>query len=466
MLRAGMRCAICFSALLIWSLPSQALIAFPGAEGFGANAIGGRYGDVYHVTSLADTYVPGTLRYGVYSAPSAGRTIVFDISGTINMAQYLSIARDKVTIAGQTAPGDGITMAGYGVYIDANDVILRDMRFRLGTANNQEADTLGINNGSNIIVDHCSASWSVDETLSVAGTARNVTVQWTTISESLDHSIHSKGAHGYGSLIRPDVDASYTFHHNLYAHNRSRNPRPGTYNGKLLQFDFRNNVVYDWGQAGYGAYDGEYVNMNYVGNYLVAGQSTKPENLGDAFAGGSVDTHIYQSGNMIDSDRDGNHDGVDTGWGMITDTYTKVLSPYNYASVATDTADVAYTRVLGDVGARPWARDPVDLRIINDVKNETGHVIDATSEVGGFPTLASILRPTDFDTDLDGMPNFWETLYGTNPSLADNSGDRDGDGYTNLEAYLAYAAVPEPVTMSLLILGGTMLLRRRNSRQI
>jgi pectate lyase len=442
-----------------------AVPAFPGAEGYGANATGGRGGDVYHVTSLADTSTPGTLRYGIKNAPAGGRTIVFDISGTITLTSTLKVDKSKITIAGQTAPGQGISLKNYQLTVSGNDLIIRHIRSRLGTDAYQEADTIGITGGNNVILDHCSASWSVDETLSASDTSTTLTVQYCYITESLNDSIHSKGPHGYGSLLRPDVNAWYSFHHNLYAHHNSRNPRPGTYNNSLLALDFRNNVIYDWGdQAGYSGNDGnEYVNMNYVGNYLVAGPSTDSGELTDAFQGGSTDTWIYQLGNLIDGNRDGVFDGVDTGWGMFSGSYTMAPGGTAFAvpAVSTDAADLAIYDVLNQAGAFFWDRDGVDARITSEVVSGTGHIIDAVSEVGGFPTYPMVTRPVDFDTDLDGMPNLWELAYGLNPNIADNNGDLNGDGYTNLEEYLNEVAIPEPASLSLLAAGGLALLRRK-----
>lgn len=421
------------------------VVAFPGADGFGANSTGGRGGDVYHVTSLADTNTAGTLRYGINNAPTQGRTIVFDVGGTIQLASNLDIGRPKITIAGQTAPGDGITLAGRMVRIvNTNNVILRHVRIRVGDVvtktidNTYEPDSLWVAGSNDVIVDHVSTSWSVDETLSVTHSSTNVTVQWSFITESLVNGGHHKGAHGYGSLVN---GGSISYAHNLYAHHSSRNPRPGTANSLPFNFDFRNNVVYDWGgQAGYNGADGDQLletnrlNMNYVGNYLVAGPDTSGSKVGNAFSGGMVRTFIYQNGNKIDPDKDTTRDGTNTGWGMFSNSYTPQITPHAWTAPTTQTADAAYSSVLSLAGARSWNRDAVDTRIHNDVVNMTGGLIDSQSEVGGWPTLSGGTAPTD--TDQDGMPNAWENTNGTNPAVADNNGDANGNGYTNLEDYL------------------------------
>ncbi|MFM2294172.1 MAG: hypothetical protein RLZZ350_585, partial [Verrucomicrobiota bacterium] len=229
-----------------------ALSAFPGAEGAGANARGGRGGTVFHVTTTNDngsSSLAGSLRQGV---SVANRTIVFDVSGTINLASDLSIAKSNITIAGQTAPGDGIAIKGWSFIVqNTHDVVVRYLRCRPGDVNgtNFQGDAFDFVNATNVIADHISATWSVDECLSPTH-FENVTIQWCLIGESMNKSVHVKGAHGYGSLIKY-TDKMVTFHHNLYAHNVSRNPRPGS----SVKLDFVNNVVYDWG--GFCGYNGD-----------------------------------------------------------------------------------------------------------------------------------------------------------------------------------------------------------------
>ena len=218
-----------FAALAaVTTLPTAAfaqLASFPGAVGFGASTTGARGGTptVYHVTNLNDTG-NGSLRTGISSATGA-RTIVFKVSGNIALNSTLTINKPNITVAGQTAPGDGICIQDESFNIAANNIIVRHMRTRLGTNNLAEADGMWINSGTNIIVDHLSASWSVDETLSTSREVANLTVQNCFITESLQNSIHVKGAHGYGGIISGSFTTTYTYWHNLYAHHSSRNPR-------------------------------------------------------------------------------------------------------------------------------------------------------------------------------------------------------------------------------------------------
>src|SRR4051812_39572408 len=316
---------------------AMALPAFPGAEGFGANTSGGRGGDVYHVTTLADDpthAIPGSLFYGLYeknvpgsgTAPGVGRTIVFDVGGTIHLGgTTLDIKNIKnVTIAGQTAPSP-ITIVGNTTQVtsssgkETGNIILQYLSIRKGLANSGDSLTIhGAGSTHDIMVDHVSASWSEDEVISVAGAtghATNVTIQNSTLSEALT------SGHQYGSLIRMNQNASVTYAHNLYSNNASRNPRPGSYENTTLNFEFNNNVIYNWSdRAGYsgGSSEGvtENVNMNYVGNYLIAGPSTVggPTTAGSSPTTGAkrntaftrdasnspININTYQSGNKID----------------------------------------------------------------------------------------------------------------------------------------------------------------------
>ena len=429
---------------LFISQTAVSMLAFPGAEGFGAESVGGRSGKVLFVTNLNDSG-PGSLRAAVES--DSPRTVIFRISGTITLKSTLSVTKPYITIAGQTAPGDGICLKDYALSISADHVIIRHIRCRPGDNTKSESDALSISSGQNIIVDHCSASWSVDETLSASARDRlgNVTVQWCIISESLNDSTHSKGPHGYGSLIRGGHGNGYTFHHNLYAHHHARLPRPGNYNDRRRDpegfiLDFRNNVIYNWGSgsAGYNADGSNKANsitkMNFVGNYYKSGANSSG-NL--AFSESTKTARAFFSGNCMN--------GIypKDPWSLVTfsnfsrqdlDAY-KQSNPILVPPVKTDDAITAYKRILGECGASLPKRDVVDIRIVKDIKNGTGRIINDEEEVGGWPQLKSIRLPKD--SDQDGMPDNWEKRYGldsNNP--ADRNGDADMDGYTNLEEYL------------------------------
>ncbi|MEY4387821.1 MAG: hypothetical protein RLY20_3104, partial [Verrucomicrobiota bacterium] len=424
------------NALLTVSV-SQAL-AFPGAEGAGAFTVGGRGGDVYYVTSLSDANTAGTLRYGINNAPSTGRTILFKVSGNIVLTSTLTINKPKLTIAGQTAPGDGICFQNYSFNIAANDIIVRHLRTRLGTNALQEADGMWINSGTNIIVDHLSASWSVDETLSTSREVANLTVQNCFITESLQNSIHSKGAHGYGGIISGAFTTTYTYTHNLYAHHDSRNPRLGSDSQTgVLRLDFRNNVIYDWGfRAGYSGATNETTELNYINNYLIAGPATT---YNFAFLSGGDTTTIYQSGNFIDTDKNGLVNGANTGWAMFTGPMTQLSAPMDVPDATTESAGTAYQRVIAQSGAMPWRRDAYDQRMARTVRKQTGQLVDFVSQtnfvgdyitnningtnfigVNPWPTLTAAAAP--LDSDSDGMPDFWETSLGL---ATNNAADRN-----------------------------------------
>lgn len=422
--------------------PIPPLPAFPGAEGAGANTIGGRGGDLYFVTNLNDSGA-GSLRDAIATTPAGGRTIVFRVGGTINLASPLSVNKRRLTLAGQTAPGGGICLRNYALRIDADDVIVRHVRSRLGTGASQEDDAITVWGGINVILDHCSASWSVDEVLSCTGDSDNVTAQWCFVTEALDHSIHSKGPHGFGSLLVSTFPARFSFHHNLYAHNQSRNPRPGSQNGSVLGFDFRNNVIYNWGYfAGYSASSPEATDMNYVGNYLVKGPGSTTDS---AFRGGGATTRIHQSGNRLDLNKNGGFDGTDTGWSAFSGTYVAQSAAFDFFQTnTTESADRALQRVLSECGARPWDRDSLDAAIAADVGAGSGGFVDTTDQAGGYPVLAAGSAPVD--TDNDGIPNFFEFAAGSDPGLPNNNSDADGDGYTDLEEYLDWQASPHAVT--------------------
>jgi hypothetical protein len=413
--------------------------AFPGAEGFGAYAKGGRGGRVIHVTTLADAG-PGSLREAVDA--SGPRIVVFDVSGTIKLTKSLYVEEPFITIAGQTAPGDGICLRDATLGVGTDHVVIRYLRCRLGDEG-RSGDAISIGAGRHIIIDHCSASWSTDEVLSSSTgepCLSDLTVQWCFITEALNSENH-----GYGSLIRGCRGARYSYHHNLYAHNRGRNPRPGNYddrnphdedpNGLLL--DFRNNVIYNWGggHAGYNADKESVTRLNYVDNYLVPGADSSP--YGRAYQEGSPYDRGYFAGNYYEHYRPDNPWSlVDfDGWKARLISLYKRSEPFETGLIATQEAPDGYRAVLEAGGASLPRRDAVDRRIVEDVLNGTGRIIKSQSEVGGWPEMQSIPAPPD--SDGDGMPDAWEQQHGLNPNDgADGPQDSDGDGYTNVEDYL------------------------------
>lgn len=414
----------------------RSMLAFPGAEGFGRHSLGGRGGKVYFVTTLADynpktkkdVPIEGSLRHAL--SASGPRTIVFRTSGVVELVAPLKITEPRVTIAGQTAPGDGICLTNYGTQIEADDVVVRHLRFRPGDSVGKEMDALAVYQCRNVILDHCSASWSIDETLSVTGEGcGDVTVQWCFITESLDQSVHAKGTHGYGSLIR--TDGGVTYHHNLYAHHRTRCPRPGTY-GKPpgLLLDFRNNVVYDWiSPAGYTSDDA--ARINYVGNYLKPGPSTTERAY--MFNIGGAATHMFVAGNKLDFSR--LRGPGDWDWIEHAEPVNKLSEELAAAPVKTDSAEQARDRVLAEGGATRPRRDAIDARVVGDVQSGGGKVINSPKDVGGLPSFVGSEAPQDADSD--GLPDAWEARHGLNSAdAADQAQDADGDGYTNLEEWL------------------------------
>jgi len=417
----------------------RAIDAFPGAEGAGRLATGGRGGAVLHVTTLADSG-PGSLREAVERR--GPRTVVFEVAGTITLESPLVIRHGQVTIAGQSAPGDGVALRNHPLVISADDVVVRYLRSRLGDTSGVEADAISITRGRRIILDHVSASWSIDETLSVASRYNpkdagpyDVTVQWSIISESLNRSRHAKGDHGYGTLVRGAHGARITFHHNLWAHHRARNPRPGNYLtpaedpiGPMIEF--RSNVFYNWGGrfAGYNADQAQRVTCNFIDNAYVPG----PQSTGAlAFQEENGEARAYFYGNSMN--------GVvpDDPWSLVEGAVRpgyRLEAPVDVGAVASEGAGASFMSVLMNAGAS-HRRDTVDARVIADVRAKSGRIVDSQQDVGGWPELRG--GPAPLDTDRDGMPDAWERAHGLNAGdPADGRTDRDGDGYTELEAYL------------------------------
>ena len=453
--------------------------AFPGAEGFGRYVTGGRGGKVLHVKNLKDSGYQ-SLRWCLQQ--QGAKTIVFDVSGTIHLESSLSIP-SNTTIAGQTAPGDGICVADYPCNINGNNVIVRYMRFRLGNKNVLKDgadgwDGFGGFDKQDWIIDHCSVSWSIDECLSVLGN-KNTTVQWCLVAQSLVNSGHSKGAHGYGGNWG---GSGASFHHNLIAHHTSRTPRLGPRPTTQLdeRMDMRNNVIYNYGSNG--CYGGEGMTVNIVNNYYKPGPGSPTDKKGKRIAGIGIRTNeyvktypayepalhlwgkYYVTGNVnskysdvtssnwqigIIDQVDGS--GCDGTWTQATKDSIRLTAPMDFICTTTHTAQQAYERVLDYAGCS-LHRDSFDEEMVSDTRQgkashtgkglSSGFInsqddnkpVGAASSWSAWPTLNSTEAPAD--SDGDGMPDDWETANGLNPKSATDGNQLNDEGYTNVEVYL------------------------------
>ena len=418
--------------------PAQ-VAAFPGAEGAGWSSLGGRGGVVYKVVNLNDSGA-GSLRAAIEAR--GARTVVFETSGTIVLERPLKITEPRITIAGQTAPGDGITLRDHPLFVAADDVVIRYLRARLGDASGVQSDAISVGRGHRIVIDHVSTSWSVDETLSVSANYANpddgpydVTVQWSIIAESLNRSVHDKGQHGYGTLTRGGRGSKFSFHHNLWASHSARMPRPGNYTDRVADpvgafFDFRNNVFYNWGgeASGYNADTKSLAAYNFVGNAYWPGPDTKGRM---AFKEGNSLAKAFFAANAMDGTVPADPWSLVTG---VSGPANRLAAAIDMPAVTTQSWDTANERVLSIAGASK-SRDSVDQRILAGVRSRTHRIVDSETQVGGWPTLASTTPPKD--SDGDGMPDAWERKAKLNPSdAADGAVARDAGGYTNLEEYL------------------------------
>ncbi|THU34128.1 pectate lyase [Niastella caeni] len=447
-------CIVLVEAMVAAAQP----IAFPGAEGFGKYTTGGRGGKVLVVTTLEDDGA-GSLRKAVQA--KGPRIVVFAVSGTIHLQSKLDI-KGNITIAGQTAPGDGICLADYPVVLSGDNIIVRYLRFRMGDKNQKGGmvdgsgsdDAFGGTRRNNIIVDHCSVSWSTDEALSVYS-GDSTTLQWNLISEPLNYSYHfEKGDkdyehHGYGGIWG---GRHLSAHHNLFAHCNSRNPRfNGLRNTSEENVDFRNNVIYNWG--GNNVYAGEGGNYNIVNNYYKYGPNTNKKVMYQVVNPWSKPPIPYGKyfvdGNYVDGSYEvssNNWQGVRLGDKNTDDpALAKATAPFAIVAVTTQSAKDAYESVLIQVGCSLPNRDTLDERIINDVKHRKGRFIDVQggyphgteyeATVNAWPVLRSV--PAAPDKDHDGMPDAWESAHALNPADAGDAIlftlDKE---YTNVEVYV------------------------------
>lgn len=424
--------ALCLTVLL--SAQSQPT-AFPGAEGFGKYTTGGRGGKVIVVSNLNDDG-QGSLRQAIESKEP--RIIVFSVSGNIELASPLNIKSGNVTIAGQSAPGDGICLKNYTVNINADNVIIRFLRFRLGDEKKYEGDAIsGTKGNNNIILDHCSMSWSTDECASFYNNT-NFTLQWCIIAESLNNSVHPKGEHGYGA-IWGGKKASY--HHNLLASHSSRLPRfsgsSTTPNGPDELVDFRNNVIYNWGMNN--TYGGEKGRYNMVNNYYKPGPASQKSRLKQIVDPSSPFGKFYISGNYLHGNDDVTKDNRLGVKAKSDSVFTD--QPFPVEGIHEQTAEKAYEVVL-DLAGASQKRDIVDARIVEEVragvsssgKNKNG-IIDSQKDVGGWPELKS--SPAPIDKDQDGMADEWEKANRLNSKDASDACKKTIEKeYDNIEVYL------------------------------
>lgn len=454
--------AVTVGGVCVPVMAGDTIPAFPGAEGGGMYANGARDAaqtEIYHVTNLNDSGA-GSFRDAV---SKSDRVIVFDVAGNIELVNALSIIGSNLTILGQTAPGDGICIKNNTVGIYGDNIIMRYLRFRMGDELTVEDDSIGGRGRKNIIIDHCSISWSVDECASFYENT-NFTMQWCIIAQSLKESVHGKGNHGYAGIWGGE---NASFHHNLIAHHDSRNPRIATAGIEAAKddvtkqtdlTDLRNNVIYNWGgNSAYGGENGAPVNL--VNCYYKPGPSTSKKSRlfqisakaeGDNTGTNNLNcpgwgTDLYVSGNYVygssevtaDNTKGVDFDSNTKTYGLWTDeniTEAEKIVHERYISdypVTTDTAEAAYEKVLAGAGAS-INRDAVDNAIINDVKNTTGSIINTPSEVGGYPQLNGTKAK---DSDNDGIPNEWEDKNGLNKLDASDALTLAESGYTRLEEY-------------------------------
>jgi pectate lyase len=437
LLAAGLLLAACAQAAL--AEDKAALPAFPGAQGYGSSTPGGRGGRVIEVTNLnADG--PGSFREACEA--EGPRIIVFRIGGTIRLTKDLVVSEPYATIAAQTAPGDGICVRGVTFVVAANDVIVRGLRVRTGDDPEgpypEARDGLcigryGVEGISNVIVDHCSVSWAIDENMSTTPPAHDVTVQWCINSEALWESIHPKGSHSKGFLVF-DRSRNVTVHHSLFAHNNTRNPllKGGTTSEVI------NNLVYNWGTQGIALTDPENTGpykSNIIGNYFIPGdQLWCPAEiiLEDAKDGSSV----YIKGNIGPKRPDDSMDELACVH-FARDSYRDfyVTAPaIEPSGVTVQPAAVARNLILANAGAVTPRRDAADERVVQSILNRTGELIDWAGDVGGWPELKN--GPAPADSDHDGMPDEWETAHGLDPNDPSDGPRAAPSGYTWVEEYI------------------------------
>lgn len=450
---------VLFFTSVIYDSFSQQL-AFPGAEGYGKFTSGGRGGQVIEVTNLNGDESPGSLRAALNTPGNEPITIVFCVSGNISLSNGLvKVGRSNITLAGQTAPGDGICIKNGCLKFSGDNLIIRYMRFRPGDeAGLADLSALGTENCKNVIIDHCSLSWSNEESHTCYDN-KFITVQWCILSEGLYNSFDTKGARSYASQWGGQYA---TYHHNLIAHNASRSPRVNgaRSHDTVALCDYRNNVIYNWGKSG-AIYGGELevnsplakCNINWVNNYYKPGPATSREHF---FAAPSYESRKgaakgyakwYFSGNVMEEEESmtkNNWKGVDVSKvGSIANI--RANEEFQVEKPFTQSAKDAYKSVLAKVGAVFPVRDAVDTRVIAEASGKLAPVgsgvygankgiIDSQKNIGGWPELKSSTAPQD--TDRDGMPDAWEIKNRLDPKNPKDRNIKMSDGYTMLEKYM------------------------------
>jgi pectate lyase len=458
-----------FALLLIFYMrlnyPSKQLplSAFPGAEGFGTFSPGGRYGHILFVSNLNDTMdvnssdYMGSLRWAVeQSWPedpadpySQRRIIIFKVGGIIPLVDSLILRHPFVTIAGQTAPGDGITLKGNEIIVATHDVIIRGIRVRVGDEGQPTCCLDGINISTyyadsdvyNVVIDHSSVSWAIDENMSTwidpkkIYTTHDITLQWNIISEGLYNSIHlDEGAtkvdpHSMGAILGQN-GTNMTVHHNIFAHNWGRNPRiSGIINSEVI-----NNVIYGWGNAAVEISKDKSI-THVLNNYFKAGSGSRPQEV--RIDPMPSDGQVYIAGNLTYDSR-----------GSENLMQSRILMPENFkpardflftpSNVTISSAEAAYKEVLEFAGVIYPVRDEVDQRIVGDVQAGTGKIIDSQNQVGGWPPNR-IAIPYPEDQDGDGIPSEWEISHGLDPNNAEDASNPamlSPAGYSWVEEYI------------------------------
>jgi pectate lyase len=437
--------------LTLYAQPRADIPAFPQAEGFGAYALGGRGGKVIFVDNLNDDG-PGSLRAAVMNPEP--RILIFRVSGTIELQSELRITHPYITIAGHTAPGDGICLKNFPLKIyRTHDVIIRGIRIRPGTellSKGGSTDGIAVEWSRNVIIDHCSASWSTDEILNTNNQAVDVTVQWCIFSESLNNSTQGR-EHGYAATLGGERTS---YHHNLLAHNKGRNPSIGGGDrGRQTEIDFTNNVVYNWGSR---VCDGKPHTMNFVANYYKQGPATSLNTNSIVLRIQDSEIYGYASKWYVSDNYISGHPELskDNWKGAVLFQHegtsmekNREYDPFENANYMTRDATLAYLEVLDHAGVTVPKRDVVDVRVIRDTRAGSATfgngIIDRVDQVGGWPELLTYDVPVD--TDNDGMPDQWEVSEGLNPAdPADRYGILPGEVYDNLERYLNSLASDKP----------------------